>query len=204
MNFFNADNPWVSIWISPRETIRNIIASNKRRGLSSVPFLLGTCFLAVVFAQILFSKESTPFLNALLAIFLAWPIGVILIISNSIVIAVGGKILKGKASFDSIVKAIMWSYVPLISTAILSIIVNCFYMALDVQDGSALLTMSTLLVVIGQVWTAALTIITLSEVQQFSKIKAFFSYIVGYFIISLFVIAIILVFGEFATIINTI
>lgn len=175
------ENPWKSMWVRPRETIRMIIAENPKRSLWILSFIYGLTSLfngfqsfplAIRFGMmpiLIFSIILAPFWGY--AFFSIW----------SYVIVWVGRFLKGQANFESARAAYAWSSVPLIGNIPLWLLLILFYSdffffgaqeKMLMPGAVALLFLILLGKLVFAIWSIVLYLQSLSEVQQFSIMRA--------------------------------
>jgi len=188
------DNPWLSVWVRPRDAIRSIIARNTNRSLWILAFIYGftsllNCFQSIPIAlhlgiipMLLISVILAPFWGY--AFFAIW---------SGIVVWVG-KLLKGQATFETARAAYAWSAVPLIGNIPLWLLLIFFYshfLFFGMQDQIALpgAAMLLFIILIGKlvfaIWTIVIYLQMLSEVQQFSILRAIVNVILASLIIGI-------------------
>src|ERR1700722_4302594 len=107
-----AENPWLSIWIHPRETIRAIIETHLKYG-----FLILCVFnglpMALNFAQNFSLVSVFPTWSIVVAALVICPfLGYISIYISSWLLSITGKWVGGKGAFQPIRAAVAWSNVP--------------------------------------------------------------------------------------------
>lgn len=104
-------NPWLSMWIKPRETIRTIVSTNPKKRLWALSWLYG--FSTVLYFFQIYGVGSTMGLwLILLSAFVVGPFwGYVSFSIQSWVVQQTGKLLKAKSDFSAIRAAMAWSCV---------------------------------------------------------------------------------------------
>lgn len=172
-------NPWVTIWSSPRATIRRIVFVNPRYQVISIAALSGAL-------SALEARWSQPPPGGGGAI--AWPIVVILsVIFSAIASMIGlyisgalfkwaGAALGGTATYTEVRAALAWGQVPVIvalAIGILSILLGTGAPMMPFggpQHGTSA-SVSLLHAIFG-VWSFILTLKCVGEVHRFSAWRA--------------------------------
>lgn len=188
-------NPWLSIWVRPRQTIRQLIEYKVSHRLILLSFLYG---LISMLGNPVYMQKSPSFpLFLLFSIILAIPVGYITFNIGGFLIFVSGKLIKGKGTFKQIRTALCWSYVPFIISGILTpIFWNTVFSANQVEASPSIPQMSTSQLVIGLInciiliWGLIVRSKALGEVQGFSAWKALLNLIL--FIITVLILLAIL------------
>jgi hypothetical protein len=114
--------PWLSIWIEPRATIREIIAGDPRRGVTAIAASVGALgFLTLGLLER--ANLSISFTNWVLLIgtILAAPAAVILLNLEAVLCAVSGWALDGDGTIAQARAAIAWSWTPFLWLCLIAI-----------------------------------------------------------------------------------
>lgn len=186
-------NPWLSMWVRPRETIRAIVDANPKYRFFVLSIIYGLPVLLNV-AQNSSLAEVWPFVMTIAAALILSPlIGLIGITIASVLLYVTGKWVGGKASFLEVRAAMCWSNVTNVANIILWIILMAMF-------GNALfcvtfpqMTFSTpQMTVLGfiflaqfviAIWGFIILLKALGEVQGFSAWKALLNVIIPFAIV---------------------
>src|SRR5690349_1209616 len=111
-------NPWFSIWIQPRETIREIIETNPKYRLFVLCALYGFP-MAMSFAQSFSLGSQFPSWSlVIVGLIICTFLGFIGISISTWLLYVTGKWIKGSGTFQTIRAAVAWSNVPNAVTSI--------------------------------------------------------------------------------------
>ncbi len=188
-------NPWISMWVEPRETIQQIISSNPTRTVLLLAALSG--FGSALDKASIKSMGDTfelPIIFSIAAI--AGPIGGILsLYLGGALVRWTGTWIGGVASSQNIRAALAWSSVPLIWALLiwipeLALIGDELFTSetprMDASDTLllAFLGLSLIELVIA-IWTLVVLLKSLGQVQGFSAWRA-----LGNLLLSVLVIAV--------------
>lgn len=196
-------NPWLSIWIQPRYTMRKILDGN--RG----PVILLAALGGIADSLARISEKNGYGYNSLLGI-LSMSIvsgiigGIIGVYIISGLLRLTGRWIGGKGSYEEILTAIAWSNVPTIWSLLiwfLGIVVfgiNFFKDASMVLEASVFLNIlswlfSTLFLLIG-VWSIFISVKCIAEAQQFSSWMAVLNYVLAFLVIFIPVLVLVMLF----------
>ncbi len=186
-------NPWLKIWVSPRETIRGIITFNPKHLFR---------FLAGVYGFIMLLQLAQDF-SLGMQVSMPWIIGGSLLLSvglGSLVFNIfggllywTGKWIGGKGSFAHIKAAIAWAYAPSIVNAVIwlvligtfgsQVFMAAFADTVFVGYQLSIVFFGFLVQIIASVWGFFIGLQTLGEVQGFSAWKALLNVIMPFFML---------------------
>ena len=173
---------WLTIWVSPRATIRRIVAENAKKSLWILAAIYG--FSAILSS---FQSLSAGFVVKMLPIFILAVIfapiwGYVAFAIWSWVVMWTGKCFKGQGDFQAIRASYAWSCVPLVGSDLIWIAMillmgsQLFTPSVAQQaypTGQTLLLLSFLLgKVVFSVWSLVIYLNALAEVQKFSILRA--------------------------------
>ena len=172
-------SPWVSIWFSPRRTIRRVLDSE------APPAWWPVIALAVVGQMIgALSFDPTGGVNVS-ASFMPVVLGAVQIVFGVLIgpflLAFTGSWFGGEADPSEIRQAVAWGYVPIAIAGLGWIPVVLIYGGeLAKPDPQIPLPVAIvgLAVVIGALWSVVTQVIALSEVQRFSIARAIASMLI--------------------------
>jgi hypothetical protein len=182
-------NPWLSMWVSPRATVRNIVAQNPKKCLWILAFIYGftsllNCFQSVPIA-VMTGLLPMFFITLVLATFWGYAFFAIW----SWVITFTGKLFKGKATFAAARAAYAWSCVPLLGNVVLWLLLVGFYGRMlffgpqhhVTLSGPALTLLFIILIgkLIFAIWSVVLYLQALAEVQGYSVLRSIGNVIVA-------------------------
>ncbi|MFS8563125.1 MAG: YIP1 family protein [Rhabdochlamydiaceae bacterium] len=188
-------NPWLKIWVSPRETIRAITASNPKHFFY---------FLSGVYGFMMLLQIAQDF-SLGLQMSLPWIIGGALVLSVGLGVLVfnifggliywTGKWIGGKSSFTNIKAAIAWAYVPSVVNAVVwflligvfgtQLFMSTFADTVFVGYQLSIVFFGFLAQIIASVWGFFMGLQTLGEVQGFSAWKALLNVIIPFFMLTM-------------------
>jgi len=170
--------PWRTIWTSPRQTMRQLIASEARPswslvvGLAALHGALATMGGLAANGQLSLGLAVMPTLIGVMQVLFGVLIGPFLLAFSS-------GWFGGQAQPDDIRQSLAWSYAPYAVTALVWIPLLIPFgdpitpEAIDNPSASTilrglLLLGASLIYFVALAWTTVLQVITLAEVQQFS------------------------------------
>lgn len=179
-------NPWFSMWVKPRETIREVTVSKSRISLIVLSFIYGWP-MTLQLAQLTSLAQSLPiFLILLFSLLLAPFVGALCFALFSCFLWLGGKWLEGKSSFANLFRAVAWSNLTSIPSLLGWIWLIFTFRELIFSPDFAGLTLNQLDLflilaffiwqIVSLLWTVILVCIATSEVQGFSIGKAVISF----------------------------
>jgi hypothetical protein len=189
-------NPWVSAWLSPRATIRHVVAENPNRALWWLAAVYGFSSLLNAFQSLMLGL-TLPVVGILALAALLSPLwGYVFFSLWGWVVTLTGKWLKGQGHFKQVRAAYAWSCVPLLVNIPLWFLL-AFYFGAPLFSNfaethvltSAQVSMLFLVLIIriaAAVWSLIVYIHMLAEVQQFSILRS-----IGNIVIASVVIAVI-------------
>lgn len=171
-------NPWWSMWVKPKATIRAIVDTNNRYGFISLCFLYGL-IQTIHGAQVASLGANLPVWGiVLLSLVFAIPIGFICFNLSTLVIYFIGKLLRGQGSYYEVRAAVSWpSVTAIFSLIFIGILILTFqevffyrnFSEIIPEDWRVFLVIFFILAeaILG-VWKFVMFIMALSEVQKFS------------------------------------
>jgi len=169
------ENLWLSIWFSPRKTIRQIVYTDPKRYFNYLAFLFG---VAGSLGKL--SDRNAGDLMSLLWIFaivltLGGLGGFISIYFYGAITEWVGSLFGGVARSKDVRAAILWSNLPVMISYILWIPLILFYgeemftsITPQIDQSPFLLLFSGLIQLVLGIWSIILYVICLSEVHKFS------------------------------------
>lgn len=170
-------NPWFSIWVHPRKTIRALVEYNTNYRMITLCAIYGFQYILQIIQYLSLGQGSSLIFILLLALIFSIPMGYIVFNVLSALYFWIGKLIKGKGSFKQIRAATYWSSVPMIVTCLIWIILmvlygNSLFVAgyeTKIVGGAAALSLGLGIVqlVIG-IWGLIIMLHALGEVQGFS------------------------------------
>ncbi len=176
------DNPWVSIWVQPRSTIRRIVNEDPNRSLWLLAAIYGFSSLIGFFESYSFGLVMGAFPLLIMAIILAPVWGYLFFSCWSFVVSLTGRLFGGRGAFRSIRASYAWSAVPLALGDALSLFlilwlgVSMFVRVpsagLFVESQAVVVLAFLLAKIVLSVWSLVIYINALAEVQQFSVFRA--------------------------------
>jgi len=193
-------NPWVSIWREPRGTIKNIVNYYGNKYVLTLAFLTALVYNLNGLNNSTFDVDTT-LLDIFYPVFLkSLTLGLMAFYFYGFLLYLSGKLFKGKATQSEIYIAMAWSSIPTILGIFLWIPKlmlfgkEWFFENSELWDNELYLYPALFIIfidVILLVYGTGIFIITLSEVQGFSKWKAFFNSLFVFIIISVLMLLIV-------------
>lgn len=166
-------NPWLTIWTSPRQTIRHILETAPKRKTFLLAVVFGLQYLLSFYHALL---TQGTFVNPYLmigALVFSPLLGYILFYISSFILFIVGKLFKGKAIFSHVYAAVAWSVVPFIVNVVLWF---CFFVFFTFDtslfDSVYYLIFGIVVGYIIPIWSFILLINCLKEVQQYSTLRS--------------------------------
>jgi hypothetical protein len=196
-------NPWFSIWTQPRNTIQQVVDEDPQRMvllLIILPTLLQSCtaFIINILRGSSFSLFSLFVMVVIYSIF-----SIIVLYFNSAVTRWTGTWFGGQASSENIRAAIAWSMVPAIFMFALMLLGVALFGLISLSGNQTAggatnmpswgETVFLAFQVVAVIWSFALYVGMLSQVQGFSTWKALGNALVSSLIVVVFVVGMLLV-----------
>lgn len=184
-------NPWLSIWTSPRKTIRHIIESAPAKKKFLLAVVFGLQYLLSFYHALL---AQGTFVNPYLmigALVFSPLLGYILFYISSFIFYLVAKIFNGKATFSQVFASVAWSSVPFVVNVVLWF---CFFVffTFDTSLFDSLYYMIFTIIVgyVIPIWSFIILVNCLKEVEEYSAWKGVGTVLLP--VIALYIIAIIL------------
>lgn len=170
-------NPWLSIWVKPRQTIRKLASYNTNYRLVTLCAIYGFQYMLQAAQFLSLGRASSLLMILILALVLCIPVGYIVFNVTSAFLFWVGKLIKGKGTYKQIRAATYWSAVP----STVSILVWAFLMVTygnslfitgyekEVVGGAAIINIvaGVSQIVLG-IWAIVIFLHALGEMQGFS------------------------------------
>ncbi len=186
-------NPWLSIWVKPRETIRNIIKFNPKHRFVILSFLYGFPMLLHTAQNLNLGETFTTLGIVLVALVLGTFVGMLGILIASGLIFWTGKWIGGKDNFQNVRAAVAWANVPNIVAVFVWIVLFTLFsdsIFLDSFDdmsfkGTDMMIISGSLFVqaVISIWSFVILVKSLGEVQGFSAWKGVLNVLIPFFMV---------------------
>lgn len=181
-------NPWLSMWIRPRSTLRVILQTNPRYGI----FYLAAIYALYnffYFANYWSVGISTRFYVILtLGIVLSPVLGLIWLYFSSWVLYFTGKWLQGRAPMLHLRTALAWSKIPTVLNLLMwfaLILAYPGYVFILDAGGLSSLFVNIITLILG-IWSFILLIQAIREVQFFTTTRAVLNVALAWLISTLF------------------
>jgi hypothetical protein len=186
-------NPWVEIWVRPRETIRAIIASSSTYLFPLLCLIYGFPVLLQVAQNLSLGDRFSLGAIVIGALIFAVVPGFVMFNISAGLIYWTGKWIGGVGSFQNIRAAVAWSNVPSLINGVLWIvnmllfksrIFTLSFVMMPLSRGEAMvLAVTSLIQLILAVWSLVILVKALGEVQGFSAWKGLLNVLIPFFII---------------------
>jgi len=188
-------NPWIGMWVRPRETIRAIVQYNPAYLFPLLCFIYGFPLLLQI-AQNLFLGDQYPLVGIVGVTLVGATIaGIVALNFVAGLLYWTGKWIGGIGSFQTVRSAIAWSSIPnAVSSLIWIINMGMFGSRLFTQgfmetpfvggELAVVFFLSIVQVVIA-IWALIMVLKALGEVQGFSAWKALLNVLIPFFVIFL-------------------
>jgi len=190
-------NPWLNIWVKPRDTIRQIVSFNPRHRFVILSFLYGLPMLLHLAQNLSLGEKYTTVGIVIAAIVLASFVGMLAITIASGLLLWTGKWIGGKGKYYPVRAAVSWSNVPnifsIIIWAILLIIFRekIFFEGFDELNfaGRELGIVSGAMFVQAalSIWSFIILIKGLGQVHGFSAWKGILNVLIPFFMIGILI-----------------
>lgn len=190
-------NPWISIWVKPRETLHKIVAFNAKYRFFILSFLYGLPMLLHTAQSYSLGEKFTLFGISVVSILLATFIGMLVLTIASGLLYWTGKWIGGEADYYAVRAAASWSNVPNIVSIVMWIILmiafgdQVFFAKFQEQNfaGSGLVLVSIAMFVqaILSIWSFIILVKGLGEVQGFSAWKGILNVLIPFFMVGVFI-----------------
>jgi hypothetical protein len=177
-------NPWFTIWFSPKETLRAIVDFDPKYRFLLMSFIYGFVWMLSMSQTLSLGHYYGPIVLSIASIVLAIPIGYCLMSISTLFFHLVGKVFKGRASFMEVRAAVAFANIPSIVTILTWIILMFAYgdrifMADKGKIGASFGLVDGMFIVqvIIAVWSLAILLFGLAEVQKFSIYRAVGSFL---------------------------
>lgn len=186
-------NPWLEMWVHPRETIRAIVKFNVRYLFAVIAAVYGLPVILQFHQNMNIGAETSIWITFLIALILSPFVGMIALSAMAGLLYWTGKWIGGKASYLQVRAATAWSQV----TSLGSIVVWLMMMAVFGADlfsasfGTApfighevtVLFIGFIIQVVTSIWGIVIFLNALGEVQGFSSWKALLNIAIPFFMV---------------------
>lgn len=123
---FKQSNPWIEIWLHPREVLKEQLQRDPRRWVLTLAIINGVVSgLSWAIASWTKYAQVSPIINGLiftLILVLGAILGVLSLYLASWIYKVTGRWLKGKGDFTAVKCAVGWSYYPYLVAGLFGIL----------------------------------------------------------------------------------
>lgn len=170
-------NPWLSIWVKPRKTIRALVEYDAGFCFIVMCAIYGFLYMLQISQFLALGQSSSLLIIIILSAVLAIPVGYIVFNISSFFAFLLGKLIKGKGSFKQIRAATYWSTVPMVVVLlfwIFCIVINGNSLFVPGYEKRLVESAATINIVISiaqfalAIWGLIIYLHALGEVQGFS------------------------------------
>lgn len=184
-----SSNPWLSIWVRPKQTMVKILRENPNRSLWLLASVYGFSSLLNFFQSISLGAAASILPLFVIAILFAPIWGYIFFAIWSSVVWLTGKIFKGQGSYQAIRSAYAWSCVPFVCNIplwILMVLVFGQQLFLNFPEGQLLNDMQVTILfgiliakILIAVWSLVIYLNTLAVAQQFGIFRSILNVLIA-------------------------
>lgn len=163
-------SPWISIWLSPRQTIDHIVATEPRRFVWLLAALGMIAGLYVQFLSVGFLDQFAGWRVWLCFIAGSAIIGIVFLYLNALILRGVGGLIGGRASMLQLRAVLAWSAVPAILGLVIALSLNAVVQAFGGTSAISPEVFSLLLLIVAAlagVWSFVVALLMLSRVQRF-------------------------------------
>ena len=170
-------NPFTSIWLRPRKTIAQIVATRPTRWVMALAVIGGISGVLVQLITYHLSDERILVLGAIGGAVLA----IVNLYIASAAIAGLARLMQGRASAQAVRAALAWSQLPLIAGSLVAIaLIGAADAFADKQTASNLLLAAAGLIAGGcALWSVVVALLMISRIEQFGFWRTIAAYVVG-------------------------
>jgi signal peptidase I len=170
-------NPLVSVWLRPRKTIEDIVATQPTRWVLVLAVIGGMAGVVRPLLAYLVSDWRILLLGLIGGAVLA----VVSLYLASAIVAGLGRLMQGRASAQAVRAALAWSQLPLIAGALVAVaLIGVADAFAGNQTASDLLPAAArLIAVAGALWSIVVALLMISRIEQFGFWRTIAVYVVG-------------------------
>jgi signal peptidase I len=173
-------SPWISIWLSPRQTIDYILATEPRRFVWLLA-ALGT--IASIYSQMLtfgFLEGMAGWRVWLCCLAGGTVIGILFLYLNALILRGVGSLIGGRASTLELRAVLAWSAVPTILGLAIAVLLNAGarFLATSAISTAGFSLLPLIIVVMAGLWSFVAVLLMLSRVERFGFWRTIAAYAV--------------------------
>ena len=193
-------NPWINIWVKPRDTVKKIVKFNPKYRFVILSFLYGLPMLLHMAQNLDLGERFTTAGIAVAAVVLATFVGMLAITIASGLVYWTGQWIGGKSTYLNVRAAVSWSNVPNVVAIIVWFIMIYNFRSQIFMDGFEEMVMSTsasmminvamLVQSVIAIWSFIILVKSLGEVQGFSAWKGVLNVLIPFFMVGIAIYAI--------------
>ena len=173
-------NPFLSVWLHPKQTARYVIEQK------SLLYVITITILGYIAAGFSGLRDSALYPNFsyvwifLISIILVPIIGFIFTLITTGIVFIVGKLLNGTGSFWDVFKAYSLTSIPAIYTG------PFYILALFVDEVNAITIILSIIIFVTSVWSMVILVAAVAEAHQFSIIRSIITLIIPAIILFIF------------------
>lgn len=186
-------NPWLNIWIRPRDTIAKIVKFNPKFRFIILSFLYGLPLLFHTAQNMDLAGKFTTIGIVVASVILATFVGMLGITIGAALVYWTGKWIGGKSSFLPVRAAVSWANVPnaLVVLVWVGLIVFFkdkiftagFQNATYAGDQLIIFASAVIVQAVLSIWSFVILVKSIGEVQGFSAWKGILNVLIPFFIV---------------------
>lgn len=159
-------NPWVNIWVRPRQTMRAILNTNPRRWIILLALLSGLVSTLVLWLEYPQRQDYHQPIFIIALLVFGSLVGLLHLYFASWLLRLTGSWIGGKGTFTEVKSAVGWGYYPFIVVGILNIL------ALLLFKYPVLYFVMIMIYLAVAIWAMIIYFKLLGEAHQFSAWRA--------------------------------
>lgn len=186
-------NPWKSMWIRPRETIREVVDVDPKQNFWALAGIYGFPLMIQIMQNASVGQSLNNYIIFIISLVLSFVAGYIGISITSLFMLWTGRWIKGKATYLEMRAAVSWSNITnLVRIVTLLILMGVFGREMFfvsfpemifTKPQFYLVIVMTIIQFAAAIWSLVLYFISVSEVQRFSVWKAVLNTIFAFVIL---------------------
>ncbi|NGX45826.1 MAG: hypothetical protein K940chlam2_01006 [Chlamydiae bacterium] len=190
-------NPWLSIWVKPRETIRKILRFNPRHRFVILSGLYGFPMLLHIAQNLSLGENFSALGIIVVSLILSIFVGMLGIVVATALLTWTGRWIGGGGSFINVRAAVTWSNVPNIFSVIVwlaliwlwggNVFMEEFAEAPSPGINQAILGGAMVVQAVIAVWSFIMLIKGLGEAHGFSSWKGILNVLIPFFLVAILI-----------------
>jgi signal peptidase I len=174
-------SPWISIWLSPRQTIDHILATGPRRfvWLLAALGMIGGLYSQVLGAGFLGGMAGWRVWLCFIAV--SAVIGILFLYLNALILRGVGSLVGGRASMLELRAVLAWSAVPAILGLVIALLLNAgvrLFGAASATSPAGFSLLSLIIAGLAGFWSFVVVLLMLSRVERYGFWRTIATYAV--------------------------